>query len=117
MRAAQADAFPHQLTQDFRVVALNGGMSRPAIRINQHRIRAVEGARFLRPAVGIDDGWYSGDFVQTVLKQQTSRAKLMFSWPVARFAGDQDDSLVRSEHGETQTRHANGQYPSQSFHF
>src|SRR5262249_55270018 len=110
MGTTQADTLLHQISEDPRMAALNGGMTRPAIRINQHRVGAIEGGWFLGPAVGVDDGRDPWHFFETMVKEKATRPELVLAGTVAGFASDENDSLVGANGVERPEGHGEREY-------
>ena len=69
MRASKSHAFFHQCAQGSRMVYFQGRMPESAIRIDEDRIRVVEGKGVLWPAIGINHRGNAGDFFEAFFEQ------------------------------------------------
>src|SRR5260221_6054626 len=115
MNTRKADTFFHQCAEFFEMIVLQSGMSTTAIRIDDNRIGTVKRVGSRRPAIAINDGAVTRNFINTRFEQQTSRPMLVLTRAMTKRPGNENNLFVRGR-GDRQSSHAQNNCQKNFFH-
>jgi hypothetical protein len=97
VQTRQPSSFLQQRSDGFQAVLLQQCMAAAAVAIHDHGGRARKRFNLRGPAVRVNDRSHVGNILKTFLKQQTTRAMLVFAGTMTRFAGEKDDFFISAK--------------------